>query len=102
MLCAKHENKNSCASIRKCQQIFADFGGICLHTCGISGNYNGGELPYHVVWLTQREKVETVAATAYTRLCEGEEDWGWERRNPTLFEGNQLTTPGLYLSLGLL
>ena len=102
MLCAKHENKNSCVSIRKCQQIFADFGGICLHTCGISGNDSGGELPYHVIWLMQKEKVEMVAATAYTGLREDEEGWGWERRNPTLFEGNQLTAPVLYLSLGLL
>ena len=43
-----------------------------------------------------------VARTAYARLSEGEESWCWENRNLMRSERSQLTTPGRYLSLGLL
>ena len=47
------------------------------------------------------EDGDMVAITAHARLSEGEEGWCWKRRNLARFERNQLSVPGLGLSLGL-
>ena len=42
-----------------------------------------------------------MAVAAYARPSEGEEGWCRKRRNLARFERNQLSAPGLDLSLGL-